>query len=103
VTDLRRYYKCGCAPNDDQFCSVGDFLVWTGRESTSVLFAAEQMPEHEQVHLGNLDTYSSYLMRHHLAEQEKKGDYKDVDLDAPEMQPPDEGYDEDPRIVGYPS
>lgn len=89
MTDVRRYYKCGCCPDDEEFCKVGDFLVWTGRDAATA-YGIEDYVEEERAELyRRLDAASHLLMGHHLSQR----DYVDVGLDAPEMQEPDDGYD----------
>lgn len=103
MSDWHRYYECGCAPADEEFCKIGDFLIWTGRDAASELALIEgDLPKPFIRRLEKLDTESSLLMTYHLKHQEEEGKYKDMDWDAPENQPSDDGYDEDPAIVGYP-
>lgn len=96
MTDVRRYYKCGCCPDDEQFCKIGNFLVWVGRESAQEWGMEDNILPHRAKMLKRMDAESSYLMGVHLGHQRENGDCRDVDFDAPEMQEPDDGYDEDP-------
>ncbi len=103
MTDIHRYYECGCVPDDEEFCTIGDFLLWTGRHAAQEWALLENGPPSLKKRLQFLDGEASRLLGDHFRHQEERGEFEDVDLDAPEMQPPDDGYDEDPRIVGYPS
>ncbi len=102
MADVHRFYKCGCATDDDQFCKFGDYWVWEERGAMNEWGGLDAAPEREKELIARMDL-ARLQMRIHLGWQEIAGLYEDVDFDAPEMQPPDDGYDEDPRVVGYPS
>ena len=103
MTDIHRYYVCGCEPDTDHYCKEANKRVWEARTAMSRWANDDWMGaennERLERQIGDADRWLAEHFRH----QNEAGAYKDVDLDAPEMQPPDDGYDEDPRVVGYPS
>ena len=102
MTDIRRYYKCGCEADDDHYCEEANKRVWAARDAMTRWAHDDWMAAENNDRLENeIEEADRWLMRHFKA-QDEAGAYKDVDLDSPEMQPPDDDY-EDPRVVGYPS
>ena len=106
MTDIHRYYKCGCAPDDEQFCKLADEKVWKERQAAMDRAGeghALPITRPEAERLAYREGQARGWLIEHYRLQDDLGFFEDVDFDAPEMQEPDDGYDEDPRVVGYPS
>jgi hypothetical protein len=91
-----RFYKCGCSPDFDEWCKEADKRVWAERDAHTNWFISGG----DESHLDGVMPAREW-MRHHLAVQDATGKYTDVE--EKDLEPPDDGYDEDPRVVGYPS
>ena len=102
MTDIRRYYCCGCEPDEDHFCEHANKYVWEDREAAmeeSGMGGVEPSPD-EVRRLAYRQGFARGILYEHYRMQEVLGRYTDVDLDAPENQPPEDlGGDEPQEVV----
>ena len=100
MADIHRYYKCGCCPDEDHFCKEAEKHVWREREA-AMTRALDHISREGAERAAWNEGYGRGWMNCHIGTQERAGAYEDVDLGA--IPEPDDGYDEDPREVGYPA
>lgn len=98
MSEIHRYYKCGCCPDEEEFCPRGDEYVWMERGNLMLL--ADEHNTIPEAQLRYREGLGRGGMKEHLRLQDELGLYSDVPYPS---EPPDDGYDEDPREVGYPS
>lgn len=89
MTDIHRFYKCGCHLDAEEFCDVMYRYVWEDRDA-AMSWSLNDFPEREKELLRQMEV-ARVQCRIHIGWQEAAGLYEDVDFDAPEMQPPDDG------------
>lgn len=103
MPDIKRFYRCGCSPDDGFLCARGE--SWKHKEYVAAMdrvpLADYAIPVKELERAAFQEGLHRGQLSEHFRLQDELGLYKDVDLDAPENQPPDDGYDEDPKVVGY--
>jgi hypothetical protein len=96
-----RFYKCGCEPDFDTYCKEADKRVWEARDAMNSWAFDDWMAAEENDRLEQKISAADRWVAEHFKLQNEAGAYTDVE--AKDLEPPDDGYDEDPRIVGYPS
>ena len=97
-----RFYDCGCFPEFEEFCEEANKRVWQAREATQLLFLAEgQFSQEELERFEEQERDADCWLARHFAHMELLKRFKDYE--ESDEEPPDDGYDEDPRIVGHPS
>ena len=95
MTDIRRFYKCGCEPSEEHFCKEANGYVWAERDAAMQRagMGGEKLPADLRERLAWSEGKARGWLIEHFRLQEDLGRYEDVDFDAPEMQPPEDDYD----------
>lgn len=99
-SDERRYYECGCCPADEEFCKVGDFLVWTSRENMNLVSVADGLAPEQIERAKELEAAADLLMYEHLHRQEVRKQHTDVDLSLPKYREGEADGDYDETMLG---
>ena len=97
-----RFYDCGCAPEFEEFCKEANQRVWQAREAAQLRFLNEgHVPVETAERLEKEEREADRWLVHHYRHMELLKRFKDYE--EPDEEPPDDGYDEEPRVMGHPS
>lgn len=101
---VREYY-CGCIQEENYLCKVAEALEGQMHDAMldleTMAMHSEDFDEERREKVARRERLASEKFHAHFRALSVTGGYEDIPEHIYYAQPPDDGYDEDPRVVGY--